>query len=920
MSIYRGTGSASTTTDQATIDEVTTQATNAANSATSAASSASSAASSASSASSSASTATSQASAASTSASNASASASTASTKAGEASGSALVATNASGTASSYATNAETAETGAVAARAAAESAQTAAETAQTAAETAETNVNATINAAVATATAASATSASEAATSATNAATSATNASTSETNAATSATNAETNANNASESASQSATSATSAAASAASAASALDNFDDRYLGAKSSDPALDNDGDALITGALYFNTTDGVMRIYTASGWIDASSSSVATMQKYKFTATNGQTVFSGADDDAETLSLTVGAEMVTLNGVVLEAGTDYTVTSSSITLASGATTSDELNVYAFGNFLVADTVSASTGGTFQAEVTFDGGAKFNDNDKAIFGVGSDLQIYHDSNNNSYIEELGSGSLLIRGDEIYLQSSTGENKLIGDTDGAVNLFYNGSAKLATTNTGIDVTGTVTADGLTVDRDTGSTPTVYINNSGSDSGDGVALKVQASQRGTGIGDASIFSVHNNSSEIFTVRNDGHVGIGTDSPVSKLSVKTADILSGSTDFATVGLSSVSAFSAFDKIATMLGGYDSAIFGAAIGFSYTNPGYDMVFATNDDLTGNPIERMRISSSGNVGINESTHIVSPLTISKGNVTGAGQWASSAIALNNPTNIGAYSQISFGYTTNTTNASAYIGYLSTNQGTNGYGDLVFGTRAVNTDTQPTERMRINSSGKVGIGQTVYAGGVHTGAYLALAGFSSTSTGNIPLECYTSSTATRYLASFSNPNTVVGSISTSGSATSYNTSSDYRLKENVVDMTGAVDRVKALNPSQFNFIADPDKTVDGFLAHEVSDVVPEAVTGTKDAMTTEEYEVTPAVLDDDGNVVTEAVVGTREVPDYQGIDQSKLVPLLTGALQEAIARIETLEAQVATLQGTNT
>ena len=220
----------------------------------------------------------------------------------------------------------------------------------------------------------------------------------------------------------------------------------------------------------------------------------------------------------------------------------------------------------------------------------------------------------------------------------------------------------------------------------------------------------------------------------------------------------------------------------------------------------------------------------------------------------------------------------------------------------------------DLTFSTFSGST---LSEAMRIDSSGKVGIGQTVYAGGVYTGAYLTLAGFSSTNTGNIPLECYTSSTATRFLVSFSNPNAVVGSISTSGSATSYNTSSDYRLKENVVDMTGAVDRVKALNPSQFNFIADPDKTVDGFLAHEVSDVVPEAVTGTKDAMRTEEYEVTPAVLDEEGNVVTEAVMGTREVPDYQGIDQSKLVPLLTGALQEAIARIETLEAQVATLQG---
>jgi len=112
------------------------------------------------------------------------------------------------------------------------------------------------------------------------------------------------------------------------------------------------------------------------------------------------------------------------------------------------------------------------------------------------------------------------------------------------------------------------------------------------------------------------------------------------------------------------------------------------------------------------------------------------------------------------------------------------------------------------------------------------------------------------------------------------------VGSIDVAASSTSYNTSSDYRLKENVVPMTGSIDRLKELKPSKFNFIADADTTVDGFLAHEVSDTVPEAISGTKDA------------VDDDGN------------PDYQGIDQSKLVPLLVSALQEAITRIETLEA----------
>ena len=160
------------------------------------------------------------------------------------------------------------------------------------------------------------------------------------------------------------------------------------------------------------------------------------------------------------------------------------------------------------------------------------------------------------------------------------------------------------------------------------------------------------------------------------------------------------------------------------------------------------------------------------------------------------------------------------------------------------------------------------------------------------------------------------------------------VGTITVSGSTTAYNTSSDYRLKEDDVPMTGATERVKALRPVNFAWKADGSR-VDGFFAHELAEVVPEAATGTKDAMMDEEYEVTPAVyedvttpaveavLDENGVViteaveestesvlVTEAVMGTRSVPDYQGIDQSKLVPLLTATIQDLIARIEALEA----------
>jgi hypothetical protein len=113
----------------------------------------------------------------------------------------------------------------------------------------------------------------------------------------------------------------------------------------------------------------------------------------------------------------------------------------------------------------------------------------------------------------------------------------------------------------------------------------------------------------------------------------------------------------------------------------------------------------------------------------------------------------------------------------------------------------------------------------------------------------------------------------------------TEVGSISVNSSSTAYNTSSDHRLKENVTADWDATTRLKQLNPVRFNFIADADTTVDGFLAHEVQSVVPEAISGTHNE------------VDDDDN------------PVYQGIDQSKLVPLLVKTIQELEARIVALE-----------
>jgi hypothetical protein len=220
--------------------------------------------------------------------------------------------------------------------------------------------------------------------------------------------------------------------------------------------------------------------------------------------------------------------------------------------------------------------------------------------------------------------------------------------------------------------------------------------------------------------------------------------------------------------------------------------------------------------------------------------------------------------------------------------------------------------------------------ERLRITSSGNVLVGCAGLPSGGGGGA-----GFETgQSGGRTILQLGTTVATSEAVVRFYNPNGNVGSINLSGSATSYNTSSDYRLKTDAQPMTGASARVLALKPVNFEWIADGTR-VDGFLAHEAQEIVPEAVHGTKDAMRDEEYEVTAAVyediiiaavLDEEGNeleaerteqrLVSEAVMGTRSVPDYQGIDQSKLVPLLTAALQEALTEISALKVRVAALE----
>ena len=171
---------------------------------------------------------------------------------------------------------------------------------------------------------------------------------------------------------------------------------------------------------------------------------------------------------------LNYTVGFVHVFHNGIRLVDGTDYTATSgTSITLTNAAETGDEVVVVSYGTFTLADAYTkAETYTKAEADsryvnaagdLTLDGNAIFGDNEKAIFGDGSDLQIYHDGSH-SYIDDAGTGDLRIRADNLLLKSASGEDYITATANGSVSIAYDNATKLATTSTGVTVTGTVSA------------------------------------------------------------------------------------------------------------------------------------------------------------------------------------------------------------------------------------------------------------------------------------------------------------------------------------------------------------------------------------------------------------------------------------------------------------------------
>jgi len=229
-----------------------------------------------------------------------------------------------------------------------------------------------------------------------------------------------------------------------------------------------------------------------------------------------------------------------------------------------------------------------------------------------------------------------------------------------------------------------------------------------------------------------------------------------------------------------------------------------------------------------------------------------------------------------------------------IGFGYLgADGNNPPAEIGYLTTSTSGETIGDLVFATRSATTNTAASERMRITSAGEMLVGTNTQVGSGKT-----VIAYDSNVYVGIAINQTNASSAGTMIA-FRLNNVEKGSIYQNTSTVSYLTTSDYRLKENVVPMAGALAKVTQLKPCTYTWKLD-GSAGQGFIAHELQAVVPDCVSGEKDAVET--------YADEDGNEQTK--------PKYQGVDTSFLVATLTAAIQELNAKVEAQAAEIAALK----
>ena len=319
--------------------------------------------------------------------------------------------------------------------------------------------------------------------------------------------------------------------------------------------------------------------------------------------------------------------------------------------------------------------------------------------------------------------------------------------------------------------------------------------------------------------------------------------------------------------------------------------------------------YTSPNSSTAYA----------ERIRIASDGEVFIGEgfgATNRSTLLSVSGAHQDPAGVWAQVGLYSSDSQAASKGGSISFGGQDGTTSKSVFAAILGAKENStsgNYAGYMAFYTRPAGAVSK--ERLRISSTGAALMGTTSNPN--LSGSYSAgtiVIDVNHTSNANaIIVSDMTQNNACLLTQPFTNHTYYAGywtswdgtnegeiAVSTKNGGTQYQTSSDYRRKENLVNITDGITQVKALKPYRFNMIGTPDVIRQGFLAHEVQEILPEAVSGVKDGIAAE----------DDG-------LHKKGEPIYQGLDYGRLTPILTAALKELIAEVDTLKTKVAALEG---
>jgi hypothetical protein len=572
----------------------------------------------------------------------------------------------------------------------------------------------------------------------------------------------------------------------------------------------------------------------------------------------------------------------------------------------------------ILANGNATSGTDISVSTGD----DITFA------DSSKAIFGDSADLSIQHDATDSSIINTTGDISIINNADnaDVVIRSDDGSGgnavyfRADGST-GSTSMHHYGDKKIETLSQGVAITGNATFD---------DTSKILLGTSNDlqifHDGDNSFIKE------VGTGDLRLLAsakIDLRSNDDATVMIRANAGGNVDlryAGDSRLNTTSAGInVDGiiETDGLSINNTTITSTAAELNI---LDGVTSttAEINLLDGVTSTTAEINLL----DGATANTVVNNKAviyGSSGEVAGTLST-AAQPNITSLGDLTaltgGTGDfnWNSGNLFIDTSANAVGIGTDSPNRELNIQGAGAVWLQMTTENTTTGTVGLLLGDTNATTKTRIVNDASDNLQFWTGTNEAVR---IDNARNLIVAGesigddnsFAASSSGNITIA--RASGSSRTMASFVNGGSTVGSIVTSTTATTYNTSSDYRLKENIDYDFAAIDRVKNLKPCRFNFIADAETTVDGFIAHEVQEIVPEAITGEKDGIKQEEYVINPAVLDDSGNVVTEAETETREVPEYQGIDQSKLVPLLTKAIQEQQAQIESLQAQINDLKG---